>query len=209
MIHTRLALCLLLAAAPAFAAHNMDSISDDLVAEAGQGYGNLKTISGDIRVEAGATARSIGTVSGDIVLAGGARCGGVETVSGDIHGAPRVGVDGDVRSVSGDVEFVRDSDVGGDLETVSGDIDLAGTRVGGGLTTVSGDVTVGAGSHVRGGLRVKKPKGFNPGRNAPPRIVIGPNAVIDGALVFEYPVRLSVDKTARIGPVTGATVSPN
>ena len=39
----------------------------------------------------------------------------------------------------------------------------------------------------------------------PPRIIIGPNAVVEGPLVFERPVVLYVHKTAKIGPVTGAT----
>jgi hypothetical protein len=37
------------------------------------------------------------------------------------------------------------------------------------------------------------------------RIVIGPDAVVEGPLVFKREVTLSVHKTARIGPVTGAT----
>ncbi|HZV39094.1 MAG TPA: FHIPEP family type III secretion protein, partial [Pseudoxanthomonas sp.] len=71
---------------------------------------------------------------------------------------------------------------------------------------VRGDVTVGVGSHVKGGLRVEKPNGgFHLGKQRPPRIVIGPDAVVEGALVFEHPVVLYVHKTAKTGPVSGAT----
>jgi hypothetical protein len=38
-----------------------------------------------------------------------------------------------------------------------------------------------------------------------PRIVIGPNAVVEGPLVFKREVNLYVHRTARIGQVTGAT----
>jgi hypothetical protein len=41
-----------------------------------------------------------------------------------------------------------------------------------------------------------------------PRIVIGPNAVVDGDLVFEREVTLYVHSSARIGKVTGATAIP-
>jgi hypothetical protein len=38
-----------------------------------------------------------------------------------------------------------------------------------------------------------------------PRIVIGPNAVVDGPLIFEREVTLYVHNTARTGKITGAT----
>jgi hypothetical protein len=38
-----------------------------------------------------------------------------------------------------------------------------------------------------------------------PRIVLGPNAVVEGPLVFKREVNLYVHKTARIGQVTGGT----
>src|SRR3546814_8253871 len=43
------------------------------------------------------------------------------------------------------------------------------------------------------------------GSNRKPRIVIGPNAVVEGDLVFEREVTLYVHSSARIGKVTGAT----
>ena len=46
--------------------------------------------------------------------------------------------------------------------------------------------------------------GMQWGRQRIPRIVIGPNAVVDGALVFERDVVLYVHDTARIGSVRGA-----
>lgn len=38
-----------------------------------------------------------------------------------------------------------------------------------------------------------------------PRVVIGPNAVVEGALVFEREVNLYVHQRARVGAVSGAT----
>jgi cytoskeletal protein CcmA (bactofilin family) len=77
--------------------------------------------------------------------------------------------------------------------------------VSGQLQTVSGDITVGAKSHVRGGIHVEKPHGISWGRVKTPRIVIGPNARVDGELRFDRTVELFVHPTATIGRVTGAT----
>jgi hypothetical protein len=52
---------------------------------------------------------------------------------------------------------------------------------------------------------VRKPKSNWSGKPRPLRIVIGPNAKVDGALVFEREVTLYVHQSATIGSVTGAT----
>ena len=49
------------------------------------------------------------------------------------------------------------------------------------------------------------PISFGSNSKRKPRIIIGPNAVVDGELVLEREVTLYVHKTARIGAVTGAT----
>jgi hypothetical protein len=60
---------------------------------------------------------------------------------------------------------------------------------------------------VHGGILVEKPHGFGIhwGKESKPRIVIGPNAVVEGELRFEREVELFVHSTAKIGKVTGAT----
>lgn len=205
-IRSALLLALAFAAAPALAQQNLNTISDDLVARAGQAYGNLDTVSGDISIQAGARVRTVNTVSGDIELAEGATAGRLETVSGDIEGARDITASAGAGAVSGDIFFDRGSQLGGGVETVSGDIGLVGTRVAGDIETVGGDVTVGIGSHVKGGIRIEKNEnGRNSGNGKPPRIVIGPNAVVEGALVFERPVALYVHSSAKIGRVSGAT----
>jgi hypothetical protein len=81
---------------------------------------------------------------------------------------------------------------------------------GGQIHTVGGDVTVGARSRVHGGILIEKPHGvgFHWGKNRIPRVVIGPNAVVDGELRFEREVELFVHPSARIGKVSGATAQP-
>jgi hypothetical protein len=96
---------------------------------------------------------------------------------------------------------------------VNGSIGLVDTDVSGGIETVNGDITVGVGSHVRGGIRVVKPQnnwGFSIRKKnqRDPRVIIGPNARVDGPLVFERKVELWVHSTARTGAITGATAQP-
>src|SRR3546814_20519585 len=78
------------------------------------------------------------------------------------------------------------------IETVNGASGSVATELGGNIETVNGDITVGIDSHVRGGLKVHKQNStwlpIQFGSNRKPRIVIGPNAVVEGDLVFEREV---------------------
>jgi hypothetical protein len=69
---------------------------------------------------------------------------------------------------------------------------------------------VGIGSHVHGGIHVEKPgpSWISLHKNKPPRIIIGPNAQVDGPLVFEREVVLYVHTTAKVGSITGAKAIP-
>ena len=112
----------------------------------------------------------------------------------------------DVETVNGSIFIDRGGNVGGDIETVNGAIGLVDTDVAGGIATVNGDLTVGIGSHVRGGIHYEKPgTQLISFKRRDPRVVIGPDARVDGPLVFEHSVSLYVHETASIGPVTGAT----
>jgi predicted acyltransferase (DUF342 family) len=214
----------LLAATPAFAQQDLSKISGDVHAAAGQKYGELATVSGDIDVDAGVEAKSVNSVSGDVSLGANVSIEEATTVSGDLKVADKVKthelttvsgnltvgrdavIDGDVTSVSGNIFVDRGGRIDGDVTSVSGDIGLVQTEVKGDITFVSSDVTVGIGSHVKGRLHLKKPKNaFSSKRSQPPRVVIGPNAVVDGPLDFELPVKLYVHSTAKTGAISGAT----
>ncbi|GAB6196360.1 DUF4097 family beta strand repeat-containing protein [Lysobacter xanthus] len=205
-------LILPLALGLALSAHAEDRLSIDKVngsihAEAGQTYASLETVNGSIRIDDRVRAGSAETVNGSIKVGDGAQVGELTTVNGSIHTGNDVRVDGDVTTVNGGILVDRGGRVGGGVETVNGSIGLVATDVARSLRTVNGDVTVGVGSHVHGGLVVEKQqmKLFNI-RRRDPRIVIGPNAQVDGALRFERPVTLFVHDSAKIGTVTGATV---
>jgi len=72
--------------------------------------------------------------------------------------------------------------------------------------TVQGDITIGAKSVVHGGLWIEKPHGLHFGPNRIPRVVIGPDATVQGTLRFDREVELFVHPSAKIGTVVGAKV---
>jgi len=189
--------------------HSIDKVNGSITAEAGQSYGDLSTVNGGIDLERGAKVEDVETVNGGIEAEDDVGARSVSTVNGGIRFGQRARVDGDVETVNGGIFLDRGSNVRSDVSTVNGAIGLVDTDLGGGIETVNGDVTVGVGSHVKGGIHVEKPNknGFSIGWGKPkvPRIVIGPNAVVEGNLVFEREVVLYVHASARIGTVTGAT----
>ena len=204
----------LLAAAGVAHAHDeqrirdIDKVNGSITAEAGQFYGDLSTVNGGIDLQRGAKVEDVETVNGGIEAGDEVVARSVSTVNGGIRFGQRAQVDGDVETVNGGIFFDRGSNVRRGVSTVNGGIGLVDTDLGGGIETVNGDITVGVGSHVKGGIRVEKPTGnwgLRMGKPKVPRIVIGPNAVVEGNLVFEREVTLHVHQSARIGNVSGAT----
>ena len=203
---TALFLALALLAGPAFAQQDISKVNGSITAESGQTVGELQTVNGSIRINSGAVTDDAGTVNGSITVNEKATTGALETVNGSIRVERDVTVNGSIETVNGSVFVDRGSKVRNDVATVNGAIGLVATQLGGGIQTVNGDVTVGIDSAVKGGIKIEKSTSWlqnKPKRD--PRVIIGPNAVVEGALVFERPVTLYVHKTARIGPVTGAT----
>ena len=211
-IHALALAAVLCGAAPlAFADGNsIEKVNGSIDAAAGQTYGSLSTVNGSIRIAAGAHTGSAETVNGSIKIADNAHSGGLTTVNGSIHLDSHVQVDGDLETVNGGIFVDHGSHVAKGVTTVNGAIGLVETDLGGSIETVNGDITVGVGSHVRGGLKVDKPgPSWLPisfGKRTPPRVIIGPNAVVEGPLVFEREVKLYVHSSARTGSVTGATI---
>lgn len=197
-------------ASPAFAdGQNIDKVNGSITAEAGQRYGSLETVNGSIRLDDRATIDSAETVNGSIRAADNIRARSLSTVNGSIRVGTGAQLDKGIETVNGSIFVDRGGRIGGDVSTVNGAIGLVDTDLAGGIETVSGDITVGVNSHVKGGIHVEKPnRGWMPfhiGRRQPQRIVIGPNAVVEGPMVFEREVKLYVHASARIGRVSGAT----
>jgi hypothetical protein len=211
MTHARLALALGLALASCSAFAQMpgdiDKVNGSITVQGSQTYGDVSTVNGSIRIESSAKADDAETVNGSITAADNVRVRSMTTVNGSIRIGTQSQIDDDIETVNGSIFVDRGGNIGNDVSTVNGSIGLVDTDMGGGIETVNGDITVGVGSHVRGGIHVEKPGSswFQMGKKKPPRIVIGPNAVVDGQLIFEREVVLYVHTTAKVGRISGAT----
>jgi predicted acyltransferase (DUF342 family) len=175
--------------------------------DAGQHAGKVSTVNGAVRIGDNAVAEKASTVNGSVELGEHAQVGDVDTTNGSVTLGSNGRVTGDVDTTNGGIRLDKGADVRGKVGNVNGSISLDAAHVGGGLRTTTGDVTVGANSRVEGGILVDKPGGwFNWNSNhRPPRVVIGPHAVVQGTLEFRREVILEVSDTAQIGPVKGAT----
>ncbi|HEY0333330.1 MAG TPA: hypothetical protein VGC74_06400 [Stenotrophomonas sp.] len=198
---------LVLAAGAACASEqDVSKVNGRITAEAGQQYGDLDTVNGGISIRDGATTGDADTVNGGIDVEANARTGSLSTVNGSVNVGRKVVIQGGIETVNGSVFIDRGSELRDGVETVNGSIGLVGARLGKGIETVNGDITVGVDSRVAGGIEVHKPSfnlSFKPSRK--PRVIVGPNAVVEGALDFEREVNLYVHRTAKIGTVSGAT----
>lgn len=196
-------------AATAFAQEDLSRVNGGVAVAAGERKGDLSTVNGGIQVGADARAGGVSTVNGAVTLGERAQVRSVEIVNGNVRLGRGVRVEGGVQTVNGDVFADRGSRVGGDVSTVNGAIGLVGTVLAGNVASVNGDITVGIGSRVRGGIRVPVSSSWfqiTPKRKL--RIVVGPDAVVEGESRFEREVVLYVHSSARMGPVTGAEARP-
>lgn len=202
-----LALAALAHAGAAFAAEDIVRTNGAIATTAGTEYGRLVTTNGSIRIADRVRAGQASTTNGSITAGDDVGSGRMETVNGSIRIGERVRVKDGIETVNGSILVGRDGEVGGGVHTVNGDIGLIATAVGGDVSLANGDLTVGVGSHVRGGVRVRKSStSWMPIRiqSRRPRVIIGPGAVVEGPMQFEREVLLYVHDSARIGDVTGA-----
>lgn len=203
-----LAATLLLSTAPVLAQQDISKVNGSVVAQAGRPYGDVETVNGSITIETGATVEDAETVNGSIRGGGDIGAHGLSTVNGSIRVGERANIDGSVETVNGSIFVDRGGRIGGGVSTVNGSIGLVDVDLKRGIETVSGDITVGVGSTVGGGIKVNKPtSNWFPVQvnKRKPRVIIGPDAVVEGDLVFEREVTLYVHETARTGKITGAT----
>jgi DUF4097 and DUF4098 domain-containing protein YvlB len=205
---TAIALGLLLFVGCAEGGNGLDKVNGSVDVQAGAHVGNASTVNGGIDIGHDATVAGAETVNGGIDLGPHAHANSLGTVNGGIQIGAAADVAHKASTVNGELQLSAGSHVGGKLENVNGAISLDHANVDGGIETTNGDVTIGAGSIVHGGLHVEKPNGFWSHTSRKPRIVIGPDAVVDGALVFDRDVDLLVAPSAKIGKVTGATPQP-
>ncbi|MBW8823531.1 MAG: hypothetical protein JF567_04725 [Xanthomonadales bacterium] len=204
-------LALLTACSTVHAQKDVSKVNGSVEVAAGEHAGSASTVNGSVRLGDGASVSSATTVNGSIKAGNSVTINeDATTVNGGVHFGTRATINGDITTVNGDVYLPDGGSVKGDITTVNGGIGLVRAQVGKDISTVSGDITVGIGSHVAGKLWVKKSKGGWNGLPLQitriPTIIIGPNAVVQGGMVFEHQVKLYVHTSARTGPIEGATV---
>jgi cytoskeletal protein CcmA (bactofilin family) len=182
------------------------SINGPVTVGAGQKTGDVGTVNGSVNIEDGATVGSAATVNGSVSLGANATAGSLKTVNGEVKLGDSSHVSGNIATVNGAVLLNNGAEVAGKIANVNGSLKLVSAHVGGGITTVNGDIDVGAGSRVEGGIHIERP-GMSVDSNAhPPRIVIGPHAVVSGGMRFEREVKLYISDSAQVdGAIEGAT----
>jgi cytoskeletal protein CcmA (bactofilin family) len=175
--------------------------------------GNVHDVNGSVHVDQGATAASLTTVNGSLHIGPGVRVtNDVHTVNGSIMAEPGLEVAGSLSALNGSLTL-SSGHVAGDVANLNGTIRILGSHVGGNVSGANGGIEIGANSRVDGSLHVHKMESngwFNwwnlfSFSRSPPRIVIGPGAVVSGPLVFEQEVKLYVSDRATVGPIQGAT----
>jgi DUF4097 and DUF4098 domain-containing protein YvlB len=202
-----LALCVILSAAAQAGSTgpDIDKVNGSIRIEEGQLAGDLETVNGSIHLASHAKADSADTVNGSIEIGDDTELKSAETVNGAVSLGQRARVHGDVESVNGAITLERGAEIGGKVSNVNGRIRTDAARIGGDIETVAGDIEIGADSRIDGGLLVEKPSGWSWGKQKLPRVVIGPNAVVQGRLVFHREVELYVSSSAKTGAIEGAT----
>ncbi len=203
-------LSLLAACSTAYAQKDVSKVNGSVEVAAGEHAGSTSTVNGSVNIGDGASVKEATTVNGGIKAGNSVTVDdNATTVNGGIHFGTKATIHGDITTVNGDIYVPDGGNVKGDVTTVNGGIGLVRAQVGKDITTVNGDITVGIGSHVAGKLWVKKSKGGWNGLplqiSRIPTVIIGPNAVVQGGMVFEHQVKLYVHTSAKTGPIEGAT----
>lgn len=170
--------------------------------------GNLRTINGRIYLADGAQADDLTTINGNIRLGDGIHAGKLQTVNGDIKLGKNVLV-AKLATVNGDIVAGHDTHISGDVGTVNGNLVLCGTQLDGNLSFYNGSLLLADGSVIHGNVIAKKPtRDYQSNtKSSEPVMIVGPHAIVDGAISFERPGKLYVSDSAVIHGVEGVTVN--
>lgn len=206
------------AGGPEHEAHHHGDISKvnrSVTVEDGGRAGDVESVNGSIQIGDDAIIESAETVNGSVRIGANGQAESLETVNGSITvGAKTVVADG-IETVNGAITLAEDAASLDKIETVNGRIELgARAQAGAGIELVNGGVELKDAARVTGNITVRKPGGFGwfNGNNKPPRVILGPNAVVNGDLVFEREVELYMHTTAKVtgkqhGPLVGGKVN--
>ena len=193
--------------ATAFASEDISKVNGSIRVDSGDTVGALDTVNGSIHLGDNAQATDLETVNGSIEIGDGASAESADTVNGRITLGARTRISKSIDSVNGSLVLGEGSDVTGRLRT---------------STARSADCGACRRRHRDGQRRHRGRRGltrrrWHPRRQAelrlvsgpgkPPRVVIGPRAVVQGTLDFRRDVELLISESAQVGTIKGATAT--
>jgi len=169
--------------------------------------GKYSTVNSSIHLGDNTTTGDVSSVNGSIRVGANSFVKSVDSVNGSIKLGNDVTVDEGVDAVNGSINLQAGCEVGDSVTTVNGGVSLENTRVAGDVETVNGSLKILDRSEVSGNVVVKKPGGWNFGKRKPVYVEIGKDVVVHGDLIFEQPVELRLDDSAKYGKIIGDEVT--
>jgi DUF4097 and DUF4098 domain-containing protein YvlB len=193
---------------------DVSKVNRSISIEQGGRAGDVETVNGSITIGDDAIVESAETVNGSVRIGANGQAQSLETVNGSISVGAKTVVSDGIETVNGAITLADDAASLDRIETVNGRIELgARAQAGAGIELVNGDVELKNAARVTGNIVVRKPNSFGwfNSNNKPPKVILGPNAVVSGDLVFEREVELYMHTTAKItgkqhGPLVGGKV---
>jgi len=169
--------------------------------------GKYSTVNSSISLGDNSNSGDVDSVNGSIRIGANSFVKSVESVNGSIRLDNDVTVEEGVNAVNGSIGLDPGCEVGDDVVTVNGRVSMENTRVAGNVETVNGKLEILDRSEVSGDVVVRKPGGWNFGKRKPVYVEIGKDVVVHGKLIFEQPVDLSLDESAKVGEIVGDEVT--
>jgi cytoskeletal protein CcmA (bactofilin family) len=192
----------------AFGGESISRALGSIDVPAGQTTGDLAAVNGEVSVGSGAHVGAVGSVNGSLHLGANAEAASMSTVNGSVKLDQNAHVAGKVSNVNGSLSLSPGADVRGSLENVNGSVLVDGAHVSGTVEGNRTSIDIEHAAHLDNGIHIRQ--GGNSSdhwSDMPPRIVIGPGAVVAGKLQFDRKVMLYVSDRAQVaGPIEGATV---
>lgn len=208
MKRSLLSLICVVALSTAAGVHAKSSVNKSVSVPDNGSESSLSSVNGSVTVGRSATVGDVESVNGSIRIESGAFVDSIESVNGSVRIDESVQIEGSIDTVNGAVSIDPNTRILGKVSTVNGGVKARNALIENDIETYNGTVELLDGTIVTGDLYVRKSNssGWFNKKNKPTRIIIGPGSEIQGDLYFERPVRLSVDKSARIGEVHGDDV---
>ena len=171
----------------------------------GKGYSlnDVKTVNGEIHLGPEIVAKHVRTVNGDIDLERGSVVDSLSAVNGNVR-VNNSKVVGDTRTVNGRIQTRDNTHIGGSVTTSNGRIALVDTIVERDVAMSDGKINLNN-TVVKGNIIVREKRfwDFLDFDIFPPKVIIGPNSIVEGDIIVRRKAKLFVHESAKIASVEG------